>query len=351
MRVSATRWARRTLAGWCLLSLFACTRDPSRSDGKSSTSPSASNDSSQRASEAILPLRMGPPENERLVALGSRLFHDPLLSGDGTVSCSSCHDLANGGDDGLARSRGVGGKLGVINAPTVLNAALNPVQFWDGRARTLEDQIDGPIEHPLEMGSDWATVERKLAANAEYAGLFTDALGAVPSRQGVKQAIAAFERTLITIESPFDLWVDGDSGALTAEQREGYELFKSAGCVACHQGQNAGGNMYQSFGVFGNYFEDRGNVTDVDYGRYNVTKLESDRFVFRVPTLRNVELTAPYFHDGSATTLTDAVKVMVRYQLGKELADDQVAKLVEFLKSLTGRPRKILASRERGTPT
>lgn len=298
-----------------------------------------------------MPLRRGPAQDERLVALGSRLFHDPLLSGDGTVSCASCHDLANGGDDGLARSRGVGGKEGVINAPTVLNAALNPSQFWDGRARTLEDQIDGPIQHPLEMGSHWPDLERKLGANTEYAALFQDALGAAPTRQGVKQAIASFERTLITVDSPFDLWIQGDTGALSAAQREGYELFKSAGCVACHQGQNAGGNMFQTFGVFGNYFEERGNITEADYGRYNVTRVEEDRFVFRVPTLRNIELTAPYFHDGSAKTLSDAVKVMIKYQLGKELAEDQVAKIVEFLKSLTGRPKSALASRERGSPT
>ncbi|HEU4577483.1 MAG TPA: cytochrome c peroxidase [Polyangiaceae bacterium] len=298
-----------------------------------------------------MPLRRGPAQDERLVALGSRLFHDPLLSGDGTVSCASCHDLAQGGDDGRARSRGAGGKEGVINAPTVLNAALNPSQFWDGRARTLEDQIDGPIQHPLEMAGDWASVERKLGANAQYTALFQAAFAAAPSRQGVKQAIASFERTLITLDAPFDLWLDGDASALSAAQREGYELFKSAGCVACHQGQNAGGNMYQSFGVFGNYFEDRGNITEVDYGRYNVTKVEEDRFVFRVPSLRNVELTAPYFHDGSAKTLPDAVKVMIKYQLGKELAEDQVGKLVEFLKSLTGRQKSILASREAGSPT
>lgn len=294
---------------------------------------------------------MGPRQDERLVALGSRLFHDPLLSGDGSVSCASCHDLANGGDDGRARSRGVGGKEGVINAPTVLNAALNPSQFWDGRARTLEDQIDGPVQHPLEMGGDWPGIERKLGASAEYTTLFKEALGAAPSRQGVKQAIASFERTLITVDSPFDLWIQGDTGALSAAQREGYELFKSAGCVACHQGQNAGGNMFQTFGVFGNYFQDRGNITEADYGRYNVTKVEEDRFVFRVPPLRNIELTAPYFHDGSAKTLTDAVKVMIKYQLGKELAEDQVRKLVEFLNSLSGRPKSILASRERGDPT
>jgi len=297
-----------------------------------------------------LPLTARAAEDPRLVKLGSRLFQDPILSRDGSVACSSCHDLSNGGDDGLAHSRGVGGKQGLINAPTVFNAALNLAQFWDGRAATLEDQIDGPVTHPLEMANDWGALESSLNASAEYAGLFAAALGATPSRRGVERAIAAFERTLITVDSPFDLWLRGDSQALSAEQREGYQLFKAAGCVACHQGQNAGGNMYQRFGLFGDYFEDRGNLTTADNGRFNVTGLAADRHVFRVPSLRNVELTAPYFHDGSAATLPDAVKVMVKYQLGKELPEDQIGKLVEFLKSLTGPRREPVASQAGGSP-
>lgn len=289
-------------------------------------------------------------ERPLLVALGARLFHDPILSRDGRVACASCHDLGNGGDDGRVRSRGVGGLEGVVNAPTVLNAALNLAQFWDGRAATLEEQIDGPITHPLEMANDWAAIERKLNASSEYESAFSAALGAKPSRQGVKQAIAAFERTLITVDSPFDRWLAGDARAISAEQQQGYQLFKAAGCVACHQGQNAGGNMYQRFGLFGEYFQDRGNITQADNGRFNFTGREGDRHVFRVPSLRNVELTAPYFHDGSAKTLTDAVEVMARYQLGKELSAEQVGKLVEFLKSLTGPRKESLASHAGGQP-
>ncbi len=327
----------------------ACTRTPSASEVSPTEQSGGAREPVDAVTEPILPLRAGPAQSQRLVELGSRLFHDPLLSQDGSVACASCHDLANGGDDGRARSLGVGQKEGTINAPTVFNAALNLAQFWDGRAPTLEEQIDGPITHPREMASDWEAVEKKLAAHPEYKSAFAVALGQKPSRHGVKQAIAAFERTLITVDSPFDLWLDGDASALSAEQREGYELFKAAGCVACHQGQNAGGNMYQLFGVFGDYFQDRGQVTEADYGRFNVTGQESDRHVFRVPSLRNVELTAPYFHDGSARTLNDAVKVMVKYQLGKELSEAQVGLLVEFLKSLTGQSKILLASREAGT--
>lgn len=292
-------------------------------------------DSQAISSEPILPVAALPAEPEPLVALGRRLFHEKALSGDGSVACSNCHDLANGGEDGRARSTGVAGRQGEINTPTVLNAALNIAQFWDGRAKTLEDQIDGPVQHPLEMGGEWSSIELKLAANPSYRSEFQAALGSAPSRAGVKQAIAAFERTLITVDARFDRWLSGDKRALSSEQREGYELFKAAGCVACHQGQNAGGNMYQRFGVFGDYFKDRGNVTKADYGRFNVTHVESDRYVFRVPSLRNVELTAPYFHDGSAATLRDAVGVMAKYQLGKTLSDEQISKIVAFLKSLT----------------
>ncbi|HKO92307.1 MAG TPA: cytochrome-c peroxidase [Polyangiaceae bacterium] len=341
------RWSRGRLERSAAASAFAlalaCSRSPGDAPQTGSVKPVAQ-ETSAANSEPILPLTAKASEDSRLVKLGSRLFHDPILSSDGKVACSSCHDLANGGDDGLAHSRGVGGKLGAVNAPTVFNAALNLAQFWDGRAATLEDQVDGPVTHPLEMANDWATLERSLSANAEYEALFAAAFGAKPSRQGVKHAIAAFERTLITVDSPFDLWLRGDTQALSSEQREGYELFKAAGCVACHQGQNAGGNMYQRFGLFGDYFEDRGNVTEADNGRFNVTGLAADRHVFRVPSLRNVELTAPYFHDGSAATLPAAVKVMVKYQLGKELSEDQIGKLVEFLKSLTGPRREPVAS-------
>ena len=301
------------------------------------------------STEPILPLQALPAEPKPLVELGRKLFHEKALSGDGSVACANCHDLAKGGEDGRALSLGVAGKQGEINAPTVLNAALNIAQFWDGRAKTLEDQVDGPVQHPLEMGGDWSSIEQKLAKDPTYRAEFQAALGAEPSRAGVKLAIAAFERMLITVDAPFDRWLRGDKNALSAEQREGYELFKAAGCVACHQGQNAGGNMYQRFGVFGNYFQDRGNITKADYGRFNVTHAEADRHVFRVPSLRNVELTAPYFHDGSAETLPKAVKVMARYQLGKTLSDDQISKIVAFLKSLTGRTPSAVAAQ--GAPT
>jgi cytochrome c peroxidase len=271
-----------------------------------------------------------------VAALGRRLFHEPRLSSDGKIACSSCHDLAKGGVDGRALSVGEDGKFGVVNAPTVYNAALNFVQFWDGRAATLEEQIGFPVTNPAEMGATWSRVLDVLRADPGYAAAFTASFPDGVSEPNVRRAIADFERTLLTRGSPFDRYLLGDEHALSPEARAGYETFKSVGCIACHQGRNVGGNMFQRFGVLGDYFKDRGHVTLADYGRYNVTHVEADRFVFRVPSLRNVERTAPYFHDGSAATLNQAVQVMARYQLGRKLADNQVSSIIAFLKSLSG---------------
>jgi cytochrome c peroxidase len=287
--------------------------------------------------EPLEPLPETPSFERGAARLGAKLFNDTRLSSDGTIACSSCHDLMKGGDDGRVRSVGVGKRTGVINAPSVFNSSLNFVQFWDGRAKTLEEQIDGPITHPAEMGTSWNDVVAKLKRDPDYekgfAAQYSDGITAA----NVRSSIATFERTLLTHDAPFDRWLRGDKDALSSTQKAGYALFKSVGCVACHQGRNVGGNMFQRFGVLGDYFADRGNVTEADQGRYNVTKDDSDRFVFRVPSLRNVEHTAPYFHDGSAQTLVQAVQTMVKYQLGRNLSDAQIASIVEFLKSLSGK--------------
>jgi cytochrome c peroxidase len=277
-----------------------------------------------------------PRLDPKVVALGRRLFHEKRLSSDGKVSCSACHDLAKGGMDNKAQSVGIEGKLGLVNAPSVYNAALNFVQFWDGRAPTLEDQVGAPVTNPIEMAMSWGRVLELLKADPSYAQAFAAAFPDGVSEANTRRAIADFERTLLTRGSPFDRFLGGDPLALSAEQKGGYETFKAVGCIACHQGRNVGGNMFQRFGVLGDYFKDRGDVKESDYGRFNVTHNEADRFVFRVPSLRNVERTAPYFHDGSAATLAQAVQVMARYQLGRKLADEQVAGIIAFLKSLSG---------------
>lgn len=270
------------------------------------------------------------------VALGKRLFHEPRLSKDNTIACASCHGLDQGGVDGRRVSKGIGGAEGSINAPTVFNSGLNFRQFWDGRASSLEEQADGPVQAAPEMGASWPEVVTKLRKDPEYQRAFAtvypkDGLTA----QNIKDAIATFERSLVT-PSRFDRYLRGEATAITAEEKQGYELFKSYGCIACHQGVNVGGNMFQYFGVMGNYFQDRGNITEADYGRYNVTKKEQDRFMFKVPSLRNVALTPPYFHDGSAQTLEDAVAVMAKYQLGRTIPERDRGLIIHFLRSLTG---------------
>jgi cytochrome c peroxidase len=313
--------------------LFACSETKTtapREQQRAAPTPNAA------SREPLEPLPALPSLDPRVVALGRRLFHDRRLSADGSVACATCHDLAKGGGDGRARSAGVGGKLGVVNAPSVYNAALNFVQFWDGRAATLEEQIGFPVTNPVEMGTSFQRVVLFLQADPGYSSAFAAAFPTGVTEPNLRRAIADFERTLLTRGSPFDRFLAGDEHALAPDARAGYETFKSVGCVACHQGRNVGGNMFQRFGVLGDYFKDRGNVTEADYGRFNVTHNEADRFVFRVPSLRNVERTAPYFHDGSAATLTQAVQVMARYQLGRKLADEQVASIIAFLKSLSG---------------
>jgi cytochrome c peroxidase len=310
----------------------SCDSSPSR---PKDPSPAATKAQQRLSREPIQPLPE-PPREGALERLGRKLFHDKRLSSDGSVACSTCHDLERGGDDGRRTSVGVQGREGLVNAPTVYNASLNFAQFWDGRATTLEDQAKGPLTNPLEMNSKLPDVVNKLAADPEYAASFREAFTDGITEENVTRAIAAFERTLLSTQSPFDRYLQGDAGALGTAELTGYELFKSVGCIACHQGRNVGGNMYQRFGVLNDYFKDKGKLTEADYGRFNVTKNEADRFVFRVPSLRNVEHTAPYFHDGSADTLERAVQVMAKYQLGRELGGSEVSSIVAFLRSLSG---------------
>ena len=290
------------------------------------------------------PIKAIPAEvdvNAEKVALGRALFHDPRLSKDDTTACVSCHDLGNGGDDGRRVSIGVEGQPGTINAPTVFNAGLNFSQFWDGRAGTLEQQIDGPVQSPIELGSLWPEVVAKLYAHESYperfAALYPDGI----NRENVKDALAEFMKSLTTPNSRFDRWLNGDTSALNALERHGYALFKHYGCVSCHQGANVGGNMFQVFGVLNDYFKRRGDITDADFGRYNVTGNPEDRHAFKVPSLRMAALTAPYLHDGSAATLRDAVDIMFEFQLGREAPDKDKDAIVAFIRTLAGDNREL----------
>ncbi|WP_374328162.1 cytochrome-c peroxidase [Azonexus sp.] len=286
--------------------------------------------------QALLPLPAAAPQVPLRVSLGERLFFDPRLSADQTVSCAACHRFDRGGADGMPVSVGIGGARGPINAPTVFNAALAFAQFWDGRAATLEEQAAGPLHNPLEMGSSWSIVLERLNADPAMRRDFALAYPEGLSAASVADAIASFERTLLTPDSPFDRYLAGERQAMSPQAIDGYQRFRDYGCISCHQGVLLGGNMYQKFGVLGDYFAGRA-VTKADLGRYNVTGREEDKHVFKVPGLRNVALTAPYFHDGATDSLAAAVAIMGRYQLGRELSEEDVTAIVAFLESLTGK--------------
>ncbi len=285
------------------------------------------------------PIKPVPTDNKldaKKVALGERLFNDKRFSKDNSMSCASCHNLAKGGVDGLQTSIGIGGAKGPINAPTVFNSSLNFRQFWDGRAASLEEQVGGPVHNPLEMGSNWVEVIAKLSKDSALVDQMKQSYPDGVQAKNIQDAISVFERSLTTPNARFDKYLRGVKTALTTDEFRGYQLFKSYGCVACHQGVNLGGNMFQTFGVMGDYFAKRGGVQVADLGRFNVTKSEGDKHVFKVPSLRNVALTAPYFHDGSAKTLGDAVDVMFKFQLGRPSPVQDKEFIIKFLQTLTG---------------
>ncbi len=286
--------------------------------------------------EPIKPIPLEITVDVRKAALGKALFYERRLSHNDTIACVTCHDISKGGADGLTHSIGINAAEGAINAPTVFNSGLNFRQFWDGRAATLEEQIDGPIQNPQEMASSWEEVVAKLRAIPRYTKQFREIFPGGIEPRSIKEALAEFERSLTTPNSRFDKFLRGDPSSLTDAEKEGYRKFKSYGCASCHQGVNAGGNMFATLGAMADYFEDRGHIEQADYGRFNVTGREEDRFVFKVPSLRNVALTAPYFHDGSAPTLEAAVVVMGRYQLGRQLSPEDARQIAAFLRTLTG---------------
>jgi cytochrome c peroxidase len=286
--------------------------------------------------EPIQPIPTSVKQDPARSELGRLLFRDVQLSGNGKVSCASCHDLSKGGADGRIRSVGLHGGLTEVNTPTVFNVGLNFKQFWNGRAETLEAQIDQVIRNPSEMGSNWLDVVQKVSNDRGYRNAFAAAYKDGVTKANIQNAIATYERTLTTPNSRFDRFLRGDSQAITSTEKLGYAKFKQFGCAACHQGVTVGGNMYQKFGVMGDYFGQRGNPTPADLGRYQVTGQDSDKYVFKVPSLRNVALTAPYFHDASAATLADAVDVMFRFQLGRVASKEDKASIVAFLNTLTG---------------
>ncbi|WP_086290620.1 cytochrome-c peroxidase [Campylobacter devanensis] len=281
--------------------------------------------------QMITPIPDSIPYNKEKAMLGKQLYMDTTLSADGKVSCNTCHDTKTFGVDNQVFSTGINGVMDTpFNSPTTFNAAFNFVQFWNGRAKDLADQARSPFTNPQEMGlNDEAEVIKIIEQNPDYKAKFNKIYGEI-NMDNITDAIAEFEKTLITPNAPFDRYQKGDENAISEAAKRGWNAFKTNGCVACHQGQNIGGTMYQKIGIFEPY------PNQENLGRYEITKVESDKMVFKVPSLRNVAKTAPYYHDGSIPTLDACVQFMAYYQLGKFLDQQTVEDIVAFLESLTG---------------
>jgi cytochrome c peroxidase len=289
--------------------------------------------------QPIEPLPQTVAIDSARAALGEELFKEPRLSGDAQVACSSCHLERHGLADERPHSLVPARPETLLNSPTMYNVRFAYKLGWSGKHDTLEAHLDALMKNPQVMASSWQGAAQRLAQtpgyNQRFKAVFRDGLTAL----NVRAALLEYERSLVTPNAPFDRFLRGDAQAISAQARLGYGLFKSYGCASCHQGMTVGGNVFERFGVLRDFFADRGHSSPADWGRFNVTGREQDRFVFRVPSLRNVALTAPYFHDGSAATLDEAVMTMARYQLGRELVASDVLALTAFLRSLTGEYR------------
>ncbi len=297
----------------------------------------------QQAQGLFEPIPLEPPAIEGVTAtppmveLGKALYFEPRLSASHNISCNSCHQIGLGGVDMLPTSIGHNWQTGTRNAPTVLNAVFNTAQFWDGRAADLKEQASGPVENPIEMAITHQHAIEMLNGIPGYKPMFEAAFPKDDDPitiQNVETAIAAFEATLITPNAPFDQYLRGEADALSAEEKEGLQLFIEKGCASCHNGIGVGGGMYSPFGVVEKPGADI--LPPADKGRFEVTKTADDEYVFKVPTLRNIGLTPPYFHSGQSWDLKQAVGVMATSQLGENLSDDQIEKITVFLQSLTG---------------
>lgn len=333
-----------TLIAIASISLLAC-QNSSQNKAKTTETPKTDYTALSQKAKVLfstLPEVAENPDNPitpEKVALGQKLYHDVRLSKDNTISCNSCHNLNTYGVDNLPVSPGNDeGTFGGRNSPTVLNAALHIAQFWDGRAKDVEEQAGGPILNPLEMAMpNEKVVEDRLAKIEEYQELFKKAFPEDKNPikyENLQKAIGAFERKLIT-PTKFDDFLAGNNNALNNAEKKGLQTFIDAGCTACHIGNNLGGNMYQKFGLFSNYWEATGSQK-IDEGRFEATQNEADKYFFKVPSLRNIAKTYPYFHDGSVEKLDQAIQIMAKTQTGKELSAQQIQEIIVFLNTLTG---------------
>ncbi|MDO6775654.1 cytochrome-c peroxidase [Shewanella sp. 3_MG-2023] len=285
----------------------------------------------EKVDSPIQPIPRRLEIDKQWLILGKALFHSPLLSKNNTISCSSCHLLDFGGDDSFPVSIGVNNGQGVRNSPTVLNSVFNFRQFWDGRAASLREQIEGPIHNPVEMGSTWPEIIKKLKQDSYFSETFQDLSYEGITSENIIKAITTFEESLITPNAPIDRYLLGDKTALTDQQKRGLNYFINYGCSTCHQGRNIGGNIFQKLGRINTIPK----KLTLDLGKFEVTGLDKDKYVFKVPSLRNITVTGPYFHNGAVESLTEAVRIMASSQLGRQLTDSELDDIVALLHAFT----------------
>jgi len=286
--------------------------------------------------EPITPIPLINEININKASLGEKLFFDTRLSSSNQISCASCHQLDAGGDDNIEAGLSAISNQHIINTPSIFNAQYNFRQNWDGSVKTLEKQIDMVINNQHEFDNNWADVVMTLSQDnnltKDFYNIYQDGI----TKNNIINALVEFEKTLTTPNSRFDKYLRNEDAKLSEKEIKGYLIFKELGCISCHQGVNVGGNLYQKFGVFYNYIAERGDIKKIDYGRMNVTNRQMDAFVFKVPSLRNIAVTAPYLHDGSAKTIEEAISIMGKTQLGRTLSSNEIKLIKAFLYTLTG---------------
>lgn len=313
-------------------------------------SPAALATSDSTRDEPISPLPEPAYLNSEKAQLGEILFNDTRLSRENNMSCATCHEIQKGGANDKALSTGhnftADGIKPTINTPTIFNAQYNFKQTWDGSASTLADVIDTIVKNRGDGDNNWAELLSELKKDEKLVRKFKSIFAEGITKETYIKTLNNYLKSLVTVKARFDQYLQGDDAAITTDEKRGYALFKNLGCISCHQGVNVGGNLFQKFGIFYDYFSARGHIESSDYGRMNVTGRESDRHVFKVPSLRNIELTAPYFHDGQARTLEEAVIVMAKTQLGRNITERETRLIVKFLKTLTGQYNNPVTSEE-----
>lgn len=292
--------------------------------------------------EPIFPIPLTVEFDKIKASLGETLFFDTRLSKNGQIACASCHQLDAGGDDNMIFGISISADQHIINTPSIFNARYNFRQNWDGSAKTLADQVNMAMSSHHDFNNSWNNVVLKLISDEAFSDSFNKVYNDGITEENLIDAIVEFEKTLVTPDSKFDQHLRSEEDILSEQEVEGYRVFKELGCISCHQGINIGGNLYQKFGVFYNYIAERGDIKKSDYGRMNKTERLMDAFVFKVPSLRNVAVTAPYLHDGSAETIEEAIEIMGQTQLGRSLTTDEILSIKAFLKTLTGKYKNIM---------